>query len=114
MKTTTLVSACVLAGSLIAVGAYQLGARRNAMPPVGSTPAASSTADAKLDPKTGRRVLYWHDPMVPGTKFDKPGKSPFMDMQLVPVYADEGAGPGVTLNPAVAQNLGIQIGRAHV
>ena len=27
--------------------------------------------------------------MVPGPRFDKPGKSPFMDMQLVPVYADE-------------------------
>ena len=42
----------------------------------------------------GRRVLYWHDPMVPGQKFDKPGKSPFMDMQLVPVYADEGVDEG--------------------
>ena len=39
--------------------------------------------------KGERRILYWHDPMVPGPKFDKPGKSPFMDMELVPVYADE-------------------------
>ena len=38
-------------------------------------------------PPPAARVLYWHDPMVPGQKFDKPGKSPFMDMQLVPVYA---------------------------
>ena len=45
-------------------------------------------APANVDPATGKRVLYWHDPMVPGQKFDKPGKSPFMDMQLVPVYAD--------------------------
>jgi Cu(I)/Ag(I) efflux system membrane fusion protein len=29
--------------------------------------------------------------MYPQQKFDKPGKSPFMDMQLVPVYAEEGA-----------------------
>ena len=41
---------------------------------------------APADP--GRKPLYWHDPMVPAQKFDKPGKSPFMDMQLVPVYAD--------------------------
>ncbi|MGE1823940.1 heavy metal-binding domain-containing protein [Klebsiella quasipneumoniae] len=27
--------------------------------------------------------------MKPDTKFDKPGKSPFMDMDLVPKYADE-------------------------
>ncbi len=36
-----------------------------------------------------RKVLYWYDPMVPQQKFDKPGKSPFMDMQLVPQYADD-------------------------
>jgi membrane fusion protein, copper/silver efflux system len=28
-------------------------------------------------------VSYWYDPMVPNQHFDKPGKSPFMDMQLV-------------------------------
>ena len=28
--------------------------------------------------------------MVPTQRFGKPGKSPFMDMQLVPRYADEG------------------------
>jgi Cu(I)/Ag(I) efflux system membrane fusion protein len=39
-----------------------------------------------------RQVLYWRDPMVPNARFDKPGKSPFMDMQLVPVYADETGG----------------------
>ena len=36
-----------------------------------------------------KRILYWYDPMVPGKNFDKPGKSPFMDMELVPKYADE-------------------------
>ncbi len=38
---------------------------------------------------TEREALYWYDPMVPDQRFDKPGKSPFMDMQLVPKYADE-------------------------
>ena len=57
-----------------------------------------------------RKVLYWHDPMVPGTKFDKPGKSPFMDMQLVPVYADSEAGPAVDIPSSVAQSLGIRVG----
>lgn len=33
-------------------------------------------------------VQYWYDPMVPDQHFDKPGKSPFMDMALVPKYAD--------------------------
>jgi len=57
-----------------------------------------------------RKVLYWHDPMVPNTRFDKPGKSPFMDMDLVPVYADEGGGAAVQVSPVVSQNLGIRLG----
>jgi Cu(I)/Ag(I) efflux system membrane fusion protein len=38
--------------------------------------------------------LYWYDPMRPSEHFDKPGKSPFMDMQLMPKYRD--AEPSVT------------------
>ena len=61
-----------------------------------------------------RKVLYWHDPMVPNVRFDKPGKSPFMDMQLVPVYADEaGADSGVNIASNVSQNLGIRIGKVE-
>ncbi|MYM92255.1 efflux RND transporter periplasmic adaptor subunit [Duganella vulcania] len=58
---------------------------------------------------TGKKPLYWHDPMVPGQKFDKPGKSPFMDMQLVPVYAGaDGDDGSVTISPRVQQNLGVR------
>jgi Cu(I)/Ag(I) efflux system membrane fusion protein len=47
--------------------------------------------------------------MVPGQKFDKPGKSPYMDMQLVPVYADgEGDEGTVKISPRVQQNLGVR------
>ncbi|MEO8165962.1 MAG: efflux RND transporter periplasmic adaptor subunit, partial [Betaproteobacteria bacterium] len=59
--------------------------------------------------ETGRKVLYWHDPMVPAQHFDKPGKSPFMDMQLVPVYADESGEEGsVKISPRLQQNLGVR------
>jgi membrane fusion protein, copper/silver efflux system len=68
-------------------------------------PATTRGAPAQT---SERRVLYWHDPMVPGHRFDKPGKSPFMDMQLVPVYADEAQGSGVAVSPAMTQNLGIR------
>ena len=64
-----------------------------------------------VDPATGRKVLYYHDPMVPGNKFDKPAKSPFMDMMLVPVYADgDGGSDGskVTVSPRIQQNLGVR------
>ncbi len=62
-----------------------------------------------VDPMTGKKVLYYHDPMVPGNKFDKPAKSPFMDMMLVPVYADsDGDGSKVTVSPRIQQNLGVR------
>lgn len=61
------------------------------------------------DPATGRKVLYYHDPMVPGNKFDKPAKSPFMDMMLVPVYAEGDSDQGkVTVSPRIQQNLGVR------
>ena len=108
MKTPTLASVFVLAGVLVAAGAYQLGTQRNSMAPMATAPAAPMAPAPNVDPKTGRAVLYWHDPMVPGARFDKAGKSPFMDMQLVPVYADQGAGAGAAISPAVAQSLGIR------
>jgi len=62
-----------------------------------------------MDPSTGSKVLYYHDPMVPGNKFDKPAKSPFMDMMLVPVYADgDSDGSKVTVSPRIQQNLGVR------
>jgi membrane fusion protein, copper/silver efflux system len=61
------------------------------------------------DPANGQRVLYYHDPMVPGNRFDKPAKSPFMDMMLVPVYAGAaGDGSQVTVSPRIQQNLGLR------
>ena len=69
---------------------------------------------AKSD-SSGHRVLYWYDPMFPDKQFDKPGKSPFMDMELVPRYADEGGeGGGVTVSPTVMQNLGIRLAKVEV
>ncbi|KAF3995979.1 efflux RND transporter periplasmic adaptor subunit [Glaciimonas immobilis] len=89
--------------ALYAIGIHQGRKLATSIVGVGASPvAASAPADAK-------KVLYWHDPMVPGQKFDKPGKSPFMDMQLVPVYAENGSDNGkVTISPRVQQNLGIR------
>jgi multidrug efflux pump subunit AcrA (membrane-fusion protein) len=64
--------------------------------------------------KSERKVLYWHDPMNPGKQFDKPGKSPFMDMELVPKYADEedgdaaGGKPVVTVSAENLQKVGVR------
>ena len=48
--------------------------------------------------------------MRPDQHFDAPGKSPFMDMQLVPKYADEQPRDDarVRVSPQMAQNLGMR------
>ena len=100
MKRTALVVCLVVAGAVLAAGGFYAGRASKHEDTVASAAPAASTAD--------RKVLYWHDPMVPGPRFDKPGKSPFMDMQLVPVYADEASDSGIKVSPTVQQNLGIR------
>ena len=97
MKRITIV-VCVVAGSAAAgYGLYWLGMNRG-MEMAGAPPAPA-----------GKKVLYWHDPMVPGQRFDKPGKSPFMDMPLVPVYEDGGGeAGGVSVDPRMQQSLGVR------
>jgi membrane fusion protein, copper/silver efflux system len=97
----------VAALTALGYGAYRIGMDRGMKM---ATPAANGAAAPSAQGAEGRKVLYWHDPMVPGQRFDKPGKSPFMDMQLVPVYADEGGeAPGsVRIDPTVRQNLGVR------
>jgi membrane fusion protein, copper/silver efflux system len=82
-------------------GGYRLAHQRMADPP------------AQAKDASGKQVLYWFDPMYPQQKFDKPGKSPFMDMQLVPKYAGDGGEVGtVSISPQVVQNLGVRTAQA--
>ena len=91
--------AAAAAGLIVIGGAAGLALAHFA--PSGADPVSASADE--------REVLYWYDPMTPGQRFDKPGKSPFMDMQLVPRYADEpGAAAGVRIDPALVQNLGVR------
>ena len=88
-------------------------AAANARAAVSVAVGAAPTKPGDVDPSNGKRVLYWHDPMMPATKFERPGKSPFMDMQLVPVYADDaGDRAGVAIDPRLRQSLGIRTARA--
>ncbi len=78
-----------------------------------SSPSASNQA-MSIQSNAERKVLYWHDPMAPGQRFDKPGKSPYMDMQLEPVYADEvDTAGGAKVSGDMVQNLGIRVGKAR-
>ncbi|MGJ7498552.1 efflux RND transporter periplasmic adaptor subunit [Variovorax sp. RT4R15] len=137
MKTRPIVLGLIAAALLAAaaVGAYTFGLQRGkSMAPA---PAAMSAANAPTasaaapnetgedatrrhiaaglkagdtDPANGKKILYYNDPMVPGNRFDKPAKSPFMDMMMSPVYAggDSGDQNNVTVSPRVQQNLGVR------
>ena len=117
MKRNTVL---LIAGGLALAGAGIGGGYWYAMQRMPGMTASQQATKGDLQPgspagseKTAaageRTPLYWHDPMIPGPKFDKPGKSPFMDMQLVPVYADAGTDEGsVNINPRTVQNLGIR------
>ena len=105
-----LLAVLVLALAAGAAG-YWLGVQRAPGSAVLTNPSGGTPAPVD---EGGRKILYWHDPMVPGQKFDRPGKSPFMDMDLVPVYADSGADEGrVTVSPRLVQSLGIRTAEAR-
>ncbi|WP_145555055.1 efflux RND transporter periplasmic adaptor subunit [Yersinia canariae] len=100
----TLVAVAVISG----LGGYLLG-----------KPASHSTDTLAASPaatvENNRKVLYWYDPMSPSQRFDKPGKSPFMDMELVPRYAGETVeDEGVTISARQQQNLGVRTAPAEM
>jgi membrane fusion protein, copper/silver efflux system len=106
---TRAVLAVFAAAALLAVG-YVAGTHRA---DASATAKALQTSGETVDARTGRKVLYWHDPMTPGQHFDKPGKSPFMNMQLEPVFAGEGDSTGIKIDSGLQQNLGIRYATAR-
>jgi len=96
----------LLVGAMLAGTGYFVGISRSPAAVPAAPMASASGDDAKQE--GGKKVLYWHDPMVPQQHFDKPGKSPFMNMQLVPVYADESGSDGIKIDSGLQQNLGIR------
>ena len=110
MQSTTKYLVIAVAAAAAVYGAYRLGttsATRGQGDATTHTGAPLKAGD--VDPATGRRVLYWQDPMVPSARFEAPGKSPFMDMQLVPVYEGAaGRDGGVVVDPRVRQSFGVR------
>ncbi|MGP7503984.1 efflux RND transporter periplasmic adaptor subunit [Klebsiella pneumoniae] len=102
MASLTLKNTALILGSMLIGGALTAALYARWAPTHSAAPAAEQQ----------RKVLFWYDPMYPNTRFDKPGKSPFMDMVLVPKYADEehaaAGAPGVRIDPTQTQNLGVK------
>lgn len=112
MRHEMLAAAIVVAALGGAATGYWLGHHRSpsAAGPVKPPPDAGAAGAVGAAQEGGRRILYWRDPMVPDSRFDKPGKSPFMDMPLVPVYAEEQDSGSVRVDPDRTQSLGIRLG----
>lgn len=90
--------------------AMTMPAGRDTMAAADTATTSADNAMAPTDTSAEREALYWYDPMFPQHRFDKAGTSPFMDMELVPKYADEsGASTTVRIDPRIAQNLGVRL-----
>ncbi len=97
-KQTVVVGVITVAAlGVVAAGAWYFFATRQEAPMAAASPESQE-----------RKVLYWTDPMTPGFKSDKPGKSPFMDMEMVPVYADDAGTTTVSVRPEIVQSLGVR------
>ncbi|KAF1029046.1 MAG: Cation efflux system protein CusB [Pseudomonas sp.] len=102
--TDRLIKGALLGGVLLLGlgGGYWLAQMRTAQPAMAMQAAGE------------KKALYWYDPMYPQQKFDKPGKSPFMDMQLVPRYGgDEGdsgeSSAAIRIDSGLTQNIGVRL-----
>ena len=96
----------ILAAVLIAGGGgYWLGQRGGPATEVGSG-------------QPERKILYWYDPMVPAEHYDNPASLSSMGMKTIPKYADAAptsdAVPGVSVDPAAQQSLGLRVVTAEV
>ena len=120
MKRLHLIIVLVLLTLFAALG-WHFG-QKSAQKPMAKDNQATEAASAKsnngvVQDDSGKTVKYWYDPMVPNQKFDKPGKSPFMDMQLEPKYANTGSDGeegGVAISSQTAQNLGIRLEKVSI
>ena len=104
LKLALYIGGMVLVG---ATSAWLASRHSNAPSLLSSHPPA--TAGGKPAP------LYYYDPMFPDKRFDQPGKSPFMDMQLVPKYP-QAESPGkrapegsIAIDPRMVQTLGVRL-----
>ncbi|MGD0958222.1 MAG: efflux RND transporter periplasmic adaptor subunit [Methylomonas sp.] len=104
----------LISASLLLLLGFSLGWRfaEHTRQPVEEHAVAHAENPADADK---RKILYWYDPMMPQQHFDKPGKSPYMDMELVAKYADSSQEdqnarrPGLSIDASVAENIAIRL-----
>ena len=100
LAITTLMLAiigCSKQNNSVAMDKAAIKPAKESAEPVAAKPVEMLANEIKVDDisgtnveqdNSGKKVLYWEDPMVEGRHFNHSGKSPFMDMQLAPRYAE--------------------------
>ena len=103
IRRSRLVAVTAVIAAVSAAGGYRLAKSRE-----GGLVTSS--------PEVTRKPLYYYDPMVPQEHYDNPSSLSSMGMKTVPKYADaggaSGAVPGITVDPAAMQNLGVRLATA--
>jgi Cu(I)/Ag(I) efflux system membrane fusion protein len=110
MRLSVHIALLLCLGAAIAAGGFLIFSHRDAAvvrPPEPRAAASATGAAAAAQSKP----QYWYDPMHPAEHFDKPGKSPFMDMQLVPKYSKDAAPGSIAVDSRVVQNLGLRLAK---
>lgn len=70
--------------------------------------ALPSAENPQKSGSSDKRVLYWHDPMVPGQKFSQAGQVPFHGYATCACLCSDAGDDGtVSISPRLQQNLGI-------
>src|SRR3984957_5013831 len=113
MRLSVKIALLLCLGAVIAAGGFLILRHRDAAvvrhpEPQGGASATGAAAAAESRPR------YWYDPMHPAEHFDKPGKSPFMDMQLVPKYSKDAAPGSIAVDSRVVQNLGLRLAKVDL
>ena len=100
----------VLMSSFLVLGWF-LG--QGHLPSISTEHSKKAAVNNVVQDESGKTVIYWFDPMEPSQRFDKPGKSPFMDMQLIPKYGNltKVNDENIMISSQAMQNLGIRVGK---
>ncbi len=107
MKTRQLIITALIIVAAAGGGGYWIGH-------VQSSDNTSMNMDPPADSQkvgSGRKILYWKDPMEPTKIYHHPGKSD-MGMKLQPVYSGEAQTKSkgmVKINPVVQQDMNVHI-----
>ena len=84
MRAPIIATLCILVAGVAGGTGWWLGQRHDPAP--AAVPAAKAPGQ--------REVLYWYEPVVPKQPFDRSGKSPVVDVRLMPRCARGAAGAG--------------------